>query len=163
MHRAQPAYRTDEVTDTRPGVSEPHKVRKKIQTKKWFIVNLWKKLLWIRQELRGRHARRQGNRKASGGKRVDRRKEGEASRFSVTTYAISVCLRVRGVADLSVCWWRAAPAVGCRVGGGSGNDHVIGVRRVLHGVITRPVTKTSRRWRREPSDRPALNALHRPS
>lgn len=54
-----------------------------------------------------------------------------------TTYAISVCLCVCGVPALGVCWERAAPAVGCRVGGGSGNGCGIGyVRRVLHEVIT---------------------------
>lgn len=50
-----------------------------------------------------------------------------------TTYAISVCLCVRSAGGLGVCRGGAAPAVACRVGGGSGNDDVIGhVRRLLH-------------------------------
>lgn len=62
-----------------------------------------------------------------------------------TTYAISVCLCVRSVLVLGVCGRGAAPAVGCRVGGSSGNDHVEGVLGVLREVTTRRVTKTSKK------------------
>lgn len=66
--------------------------------------------------------------------------------FSGTTYAISVCLCVRSVADLVVLRQGAAPAAACRVGGSSGNDRVIGnVRRVLREVTTWSVTKTSKK------------------
>lgn len=64
------------------------------------------------------------------------------------TYAVSVCLHTCSVPEVGVRGRRAAPAVGCRVGGSSGNDHVIGrVWRLLSEVTTWPVTKTHRKHR----------------
>lgn len=87
--------------------------------------------------------------KASGGEQVIGGNEcsggGEASPGGATTYAISICLCVRSVLVLGVCGRGAAPAVGCRVGGSSGNDHVEGVLGVLREVTTRRVTKTSKK------------------
>lgn len=51
--------------------------------------------------------------------------------FWTVTYAVAVCLHVRGVPVVRVRGGRAAPAGGCRVGRRSGDDHVVGRLRGL--------------------------------
>lgn len=58
------------------------------------------------------------------GKSVSAGERKEERRRGVATYVVSVGLCVRGV--VGVRGGRAAPAVGCRVGGRSGDDHVKG-------------------------------------
>lgn len=67
---------------------------------------------------------------------------GERKKERGATYAVPVRLCERGV--VGVHGGRAAPTVGCRVGGRSGDDHVEGrVSGVLREVKTSAVTKTS--------------------
>lgn len=70
-----------------------------------------------------------------------REEETSAAEGSDPTYAVSVCLRVRSVPEVGMRGRSAAPTVGRRVGGSSGNYHVKGrVRRLLHEVIRWSIT-----------------------
>lgn len=140
VHSVRVAYWTDEVKDTWPWESELHNVKKKNPDKEVIHSQPVEEVAMDTAGAERSTCTEAGEQKASGGKQVDEEKRAEVRRrrgVGGGTYAISVCLPVHGGPALRVCWGGAAPAVGCRVGGSSGNDHVIGqVRRVLREVIT---------------------------